>query len=324
MDPAAAPKRILLVTGLSGAGKSTVLQTLEDMGWEVVDNLPLSLLDHLLKTPPSAGAEGDRPLAIGLDSRTRGFDAERIVKQVKKLAGGRGYPIETLYLECSGPELVKRFSETRRRHPLAPDRPATDGIAEERELTAPLKRWSDHVIDTTDTDSNALRQQIRSRFGSGGSDAPILSVISFGFARGVPRNADLVFDMRFLRNPHWEKGLKDLTGLDQAVCDHIAGDEAYDDSLVRIEDLILTLLPRYRAEGKSYVSVAFGCTGGRHRSVHVAERVAARLRQAGFSPTVDHRDLASPPRDGIERSAGAGTQGKRSADSGADDGLQGE
>ena len=302
MARAANPARILLVTGVSGAGKSTVLKTLEDLGWEVVDNLPLSLLNPLLEHPVAAGAERKRPLAIGLDSRTRGFDAEAIVKQIKKLEK-QHRSVETLYLDCQTPELLRRYSETRRRHPLAPDRPATDGIAEEREMTAPLKRWADHVVDTTDSDSNLLRQQIRDRFG-GSSGAPTLSLISFGFARGIPRNADLVFDMRFLRNPHWEKSLRDLTGLDQAVCDHIAGDDAYEDSLTRIEDLLVALLPRYQAEGKSYVSVAFGCTGGRHRSVHVTERVAARLRMEGFSPTVDHRDLATPPRDGIERSAG--------------------
>ena len=303
MARAADPKRILLVTGLSGAGKTTVLKTLEDLGWEVVDNLPLSLLNPLLAAPLPAGAERKRPIAIGLDSRTRGFDAEGIVKQIKRLEKEH-QSVETLYLDCQTPELLRRYSETRRRHPLAPDRRATDGIVEEREMTAPLKRWADHVIDTTDSDSNLLRQQIRDRFGSG-DDSPTLSIISFGFARGVPRNADLVFDMRFLKNPHWEKGLRDLTGLDRAVCEHIAGDEVYEEALAKIEDLLLTLLPRYRAEGKSYVSIAFGCTGGRHRSVHVAERIAARLRGEGFSPTVDHRDLATPPRDGIERSAGA-------------------
>ena len=311
------PKRILLVTGLSGAGKTTVLKTLEDTGWEVVDNLPLTLLNHLLATPLPAGAERKRPLAIGLDSRTRGFNAERIVKQIKRLAKEHDAPVETLYLDCRATELLRRYSETRRRHPLAPDRPATDGIAEERELTEPLKRWADHVIDTTDTDSNALRQQIRQRFGGEG-DTPTLSLISFGFARGIPRNADLVFDMRFLRNPHWEKDLRDLTGLDAEVCDHIAGDEAYEDALGRIEELLLTLLPRYRSEGKSYVSVGFGCTGGRHRSVHVAERVAKRLRDAGFSPTLEHRDLATPPRDGIERSAGAGAASTGAIDNGAE------
>jgi UPF0042 nucleotide-binding protein len=301
MPAPAQPKRFLLVTGMSGAGKSTALNTLEDMGWEVVDNLPLSLLDPLLAMPLAAGAERGRSLAIGLDSRTRGFAAERIVRQIRKLAKDHDRPVETLFLECQAAELLRRFSETRRRHPLAPDRPTNDGIAEERELIAPLKRWADHVIDTTDSDSNALRQQLRDRFG-GEANAPILTIQSFGYARGMPRNADLVFDMRFLQNPHWVPALRSLTGLDQAVADHIAADPAYEDAIGRIEALLLVLLPRYEAEGKSYVSVAFGCTGGRHRSVHVATRVAARLRAAGFSPSLEHRDLATPPRDGSERS----------------------
>ena len=317
MPAIANPKRLLLVTGLSGAGKSTVLNTLEDLGWEVVENLPLSLLSHLLATPPSAGSAGDRPLAIGLDSRTRGFDARRIVGQIKSLAQDHSYPVETVYLDCAGAELMRRYSETRRRHPLATDRPATDGIAAERELMAPLRRWADHVIDTTDTDPNALRQQIRARFGAGG-DAPTLSVLSFGFARGVPRNADLVFDMRFLRNPHWQDDLRPLTGLDSAVSDYIAADEAYDAAVGKIEDLLVTLLPRYRAEGKSYVTVAFGCTGGRHRSVHVADRVAARLREAGFSPTVEHRDLALPSRDDVEGGAGRPAGGLAATDLGGE------
>jgi len=300
-----APRRILLVTGLSGAGKSTALDTLEDLGWEVVDNFPLSLLDHLLATPLPAGAEQGRPLAIGLDSRTRGFNAERLIGQIKRVAKEHGQPVETLFLDCLAHELLRRYSETRRRHPLAADRPAADGIAEERETMAPLKRWADFVIDTTDSDANALRQQMRDRFGHE-EDAPTLSIQSFGFARGLPRNADLVFDMRFLKNPHWEPNLRELTGLDAPVAAHIAEDEAYEKAVARIEELLLTLLPRYRAEGKAYVSVAFGCTGGRHRSVHVAQRVAARLREAGFSPSLDHRDLATPPRDGIERNEGAG------------------
>ena len=295
-----APNRILLVTGLSGAGKSTALRTLEDIGWEVVDNLPLSLLDHLLSTPPSKGTtQGHRPLAIGIDSRTRGFDAARVVKQVKGLVSGHEYPIETVFFDCAGGELLRRYSETRRRHPLALDRPAIDGIAAERALMEPLRRWSDHIIDTTDTDSNALQHQVRQRFATGASGTT-LHVMSFGFARGLPRNADNVFDMRFLRNPHWVDGLRPMTGLDRAVGEYVAGDPAYQDALGRIEELLLVLLPRYEAEGKSYVSIAFGCTGGRHRSVHVAERVAARLRAAGFSPTVEHRDLGSLPRDVIE------------------------
>jgi UPF0042 nucleotide-binding protein len=303
MSAGAAPKRILLVTGLSGAGKSTALRTLEDIGWEVVDNMPLSLLEHLLSTPLARGsARRRRPLAIGIDSRTRDFDARRVVSQIKTLSNDHEFPVETLYFDCSGAELLRRYSETRRRHPLAPDRPATDGIAAERELMEPLRRWADHVIDTTDTAPNALQQQIRQRFGTG-KEAPTLAILSFGFSRGLPRNADTVFDMRFLRNPYWVDSLRDLTGLDPAVGDYVAADPGYETAVSRIEDLLLTLLPRYSEEGKSYVTVAFGCTGGRHRSVHVVERVAARLREAGFSPTVEHRDLASRPHAGMERAA---------------------
>jgi UPF0042 nucleotide-binding protein len=308
LKPGPAPKRILLVTGLSGAGKSTALRTLEDLGWEVVDNFPLSLLEHLLSTPLGTGStRRRRPLAIGIDSRTRDFDARRIVEQIKALSGDHVFPVETLYFDCAGSELLRRYSETRRRHPLAPDRPATDGIAAERELMEPLRRWADHVIDTTDTVPNMLQQQVRQRFGTA-EDAPTLTIMSFGFARGLPRNADSVFDMRFLRNPYWEDALREQTGLDAAVSDYIGGDEAYAEALDRIEGLLLALLPRYREEGKSYLTIAFGCTGGRHRSVHVAERVAARLRDAGFSPTVEHRDLASRPRAGVEGGRGGGPQ----------------
>ena len=308
MTAGPAPQRILLVTGLSGAGKSTALRTLEDLGWEVVDNLPLSLLEDLLEIPLGRGSSRRRrPLAIGVDSRTRDFDANRIVQQIKALASDQRVPVETLYFDCAGTELIRRYSETRRRHPLAPDRPATDGIAAERELMEPLRRWADHVVDTTDTAPNALQQQIRQRFGTG-SGTPTLSIMSFGFARGVPRSADNVFDLRFLRNPYWVDDLRDLTGLDSTVGDYIAGDEAYGEAIGRIEDLLLVLLPRYGEEGKSYVTIAFGCTGGRHRSVHVAERVATRLREAGFSPTVEHRDLASPPREGVEGGRGGKPQ----------------
>ena len=294
------PQRLLLVTGMSGAGKSTVLNTLEDLGWEVVDNLPLSLLDHLLSTPPGrAMPDGGRPLAIGVDTRTRSFDAARIVKQLQALAKADDYLVETLYLDCSGTELVRRFSETRRRHPLALDRPAEDGLARERELTAPLRRFADQVIDTSDSNTNALQAEIRQRYGDELAD-PVLTLMSFGFARGIPRNADTVFDMRFLRNPHWVPDLRPNTGKDADVAAYVAADPLYAPALDRIEGLLTLLLPGYRSEGKSYVTIAFGCTGGRHRSVRVAEDMAARLRGSGFSPTVLHRDLAQPPRDLLE------------------------
>ena len=293
-------KEILLVTGLSGAGKSTVLKTLEDLGWETVDNLPLRLLDRLLSTPLSESTESDSPLAVGIGARTRDFDPDSIVKRIKKLRAEHGYDIGTLFLDCSGAELERRYAETRRRHPLALDRPASDGIARERELLAPLRRWANRLIDTTDLSSNELAQQVRTTFGGDGLGEPTLSVMSFGYARGVPRNADLVFDMRFLRNPHWDEKLRPGTGLDADVAAYVAADPAYDDAMKQIEDLLLLLLPRYRAEGKAYVTIAFGCTGGRHRSVHVTEQVAKRLRDAGFSPTVTHRDLGAAPQDSLE------------------------
>ena len=294
------PKRLLLVTGMSGAGKSTVLNTLEDLGWEAVDNLPLPLLDHLLSTPPGrAIPQGERPLAIGVDTRTRAFDAERVVSQLQALSNAGDYRAEIIYLDCSGTELVRRFSETRRRHPLALDRPAADGIARERELTEPLRRAADQVIDTSDTNTNALQVEIRQRYGEALA-GPVLTLMSFGFARGIPRNADTVFDMRFLRNPHWVPPLRPLTGTDSAVAAYVGADPLYAPALERIEALLVLLLPGYRAEGKTYVTVGFGCTGGRHRSVRVTEDMAVRLRAGGFSPTVLHRDLAQPPRDLLE------------------------
>ncbi|MFD1788678.1 RNase adapter RapZ [Sphingomonas floccifaciens] len=293
------PTQILLVTGMSGAGKSTVLRTLEDIGWETVDNLPLSLLAPLLRTDAPAGIREDsRPLAICIGTRTRGFDAVQVIDRLQTLADS--VPTGTLLLDCAGAELERRYSETRRRHPLALDRPASDGIAREREILAPLRDWANRVIDTTDLTSNDLAQQIRATFSGEELGRPTLSIMSFGFARGLPRNADLVFDMRFLRNPHWVAELRPGTGLDPDVAAYVAGDPAYAESVEAIERLLLLLLPRYRAEGKSYVTVAIGCTGGRHRSVHVADRIARRLQAAGFSPTVTHRDLGTAPQDSLE------------------------
>ncbi|MEE8609247.1 RNase adapter RapZ [Sphingomonas aquatilis] len=294
-------KDILLVTGLSGAGKSTVLKTLEDLGWEVVDNLPLALLDRLLEAPLAQGAaDGAQPLALGIGARTRDFDPKRIIERIRALREGHGLDVGMLFLDCAGSELERRYSETRRRHPLAPDRPASDGIARERELLAPLREWANRLIDTTDLSANMLAQKVRSTFAVSGSDAPVLSIQSFGFARGIPRNADLVFDMRFLRNPHWDPVLRPGTGLDADVSAYVAADPAYPAAMEQIGSLLELLIPRYRAEGKAYVSVAIGCTGGRHRSVHVAEHLARRLRDAGFSPTITHRDLGAAPQDSLE------------------------
>ncbi|WP_174275087.1 RNase adapter RapZ [Sphingomonas bacterium] len=301
------PRRILLVTGMSGAGRTTALKTLEDIGWETADNLPLALVDRLLASPPAEGAgESDRPFAVGIDSRTRGFDAKAILARVDKLRGARGIAIEILFFDCSGVVLQRRFSATRRRHPLAQDRPAKVGIASERELLRPLREGADFLIDTSDLSTNALQQQLRALFGAEAAANSTLSITSFGFSRGLPNDADLVFDLRFLHNPYWVPDLRPGTGLDPDVAAYIAQDPAYPEAMERIEGLLLLLLPRYEAEGKSYVTIAFGCTGGRHRSVHVAEHMARRLREAGFSPTIAHRDLARQTLDALEGRPEAG------------------
>jgi len=278
---------------MSGAGKSTVLDALEDMGWDVVDNLPTDLLQDFVRGGPKGRV---RPAAVGMDVRSRGFDAEgmpALIRSVDAVAP------EILYLDCAGSELIRRYDETRRRHPLAPDRPAEDGIARERKLMAPLLAASDSMIDTTDLSPAELRDELRRRYG-GDSDQPVLTIASFAFARGISRTADLVFDLRFLPNPHWVEALRPLTGEDQAVRDYLAADPAWNETLGRVESLLNDWIPRYWAAGKSYVTVAFGCTGGRHRSVAAAIEMAERLRAKGFSPNVRHRDLASPPSDTIE------------------------
>ena len=285
--------RLLLVTGMSGAGKSTVLDALEDMGWDTVDNLPVDLLEAFV----GAGSECRvMPVAVGMDARSRGFDPATVPGRIRSISG---VVPEILYLDCSGSELIRRYDETRRRHPLAPDRPAEDGIARERALTAPVRSAADSVLDTTDLSPAELRDELRRRYGDD-SDQPVLTVTSFAFARGVARTADLVFDLRFIPNPHWVDELRPLTGQDAPVRDYLAEQPSWSETMDRVESLLIDWIPRYWAAGKSYVTVAFGCTGGRHRSVAAAVEIAERLRNSGFSPNVRHRDLASPPSDTIE------------------------
>lgn len=302
MNNAAPPvQKLLLVTGLSGAGKTTVLKTLEDIGWEAVDNFPIRLTGPLLDIPGAIGHhEPVTPLALGFDCRTRGFQAETLINQIKQLQARADLSVMTLFLDCAGIEIERRYDETRRRHPLAQDRPAIDGIAQERTLMAPLRGWADTVIDTTKLSSSDLQADIRQRFADNNAAPMNVTVSSFGFSRGIPHNADLVFDMRFLQNPHWDKDLRPLTGLDQAVSDYVKADPSYDGAITHIRDLLLHLLPLYDAQGKAYVNIAFGCTGGRHRSVHVAEQFGKWLHEAGFSPTVAHRNLTSRPIDALE------------------------
>lgn len=297
-DPDREPRRLLLLTGMAGAGKSTALAVLEDLGWETMDNFPVRLLKRLVAMPDEARA----PLAIGFDSRTRGFVPAEIIALVKDLAAREDIALTFVFLDCSGNELERRYNETRRRHPLAAGRPVLEGIAAERELLEPLRRWAEIMIDTSAMTSNDLQGHIRQLFSHDTAEGTMtVTISSFGFARGMPPLADLVFDMRFLDNPHWVPGLRELTGQDAPVGDHITRDPAFAEAFARIRDLLLLLLPRYAAQGKPYVHIAFGCTGGRHRSVYTAEAMAEGLRAAGFSPTVRHRNLGSRAADEIER-----------------------
>src|SRR5215213_2102024 len=267
------------------------------MGWDTVDNLPADLLHEFVHGGRQCRTAS---VAVGMDVRSRGFDAQTIRKLIQSI---EGVEPELLYLDCSAGELIRRYDETRRLHPLAPDRPAEDGIASERKLTWPLRAEADAVIDTTDLSPAELRDELRLRYG-GDADQPVLTVASFAFARGISRTADLVFDLRFIPNPHWVDELRPLTGEDQPVRDYLGQDPSWTETLDRIESLLIDWIPRYWAAGKSYVTVAFGCTGGRHRSVAAAVEMAERLRGAGFAPNVRHRDLASTPRDTIERHPG--------------------
>jgi len=289
--------RLLLVTGMSGAGKSTVLDALEDMGWDVVDNLPADLLQQFIN---DEGQCRTVDAAVGMDVRSRGFDPASLAELIHAIDGVEP---ELLYLDCSGAELIRRYDETRRRHPLAQDRPAEDGIARERQLTLPLRTAADSLVDTTDLSPTELREELRRRY-EGDNQQPVLTIASFAFARGISRTADLVFDLRFIPNPHWVDELRPLTGNDQPVRSYLEQEPVWGETLNRIESLLIDWIPRYWAAGKSYVTVAFGCTGGRHRSVAAAVEMAERLRRAGFAPNVRHRDLASPPSDTIERHSG--------------------
>jgi len=285
--PADSRRRVVLVTGLSGAGMSVALKALEDLGYESVDNLRLSLVSALVQQVES----GNRPLAIVIDSRTRDFSADAFVEQVEALRRRADLNVTLLFLECGDEVLQRRFTETRRRHPLALDRPVPDGIQRERALLAPLRETADLSIDTTSLSIHDLRRQLGGRFALDAEPGLLVSVMSFSFRQGLPREADLVFDVRFLTNPHWDPALRPLTGQDEAVAHRVASDPDFPAFFANLTGLLQPLLPRYNQEGKSYLTIAVGCTGGRHRSVYVAERLAAWLRDMGVKTGLSHRDL---------------------------------
>lgn len=288
MSPDAAASRVVLVTGMSGAGCSTALRALEDHGFEAVDNLPLPLLERLL----GGGEPIHAPLAVGVDTRTRAFAPDALVAlRDQGVVPNRG--LRLLFIDCDDEVLQRRFTETRRRHPLALDRPLADGIAIERRLLAPLRDAADLCLDTTLLTAAELRQLVVAHLAPGPRSSLAVTLVSFAYRRGLPREADVVFDVRFLTNPHYDPALRPLTGRDPAVQEHIRADPNCATVLELLETLLVPLLPRYQAEGKSYLTIAIGCTGGRHRSVFVVEHLAAALRAAGWPVGVVHRELAA-------------------------------
>ena len=291
----------VVVSGLSGAGRVTALSALADMGYVAIDNIPLTLLDDLVQSTTGKPGEQAPPLAFGIDTRTFGFDPRALLRRVREFKEHQGLTVRLLFLEADTETLQRRYTESRRPHPLVPDRPVVDGIIEERRQIGFLRDHADVRIDTSGLSPHRLKQILAGHFALGVAAGVRISVMSFSYRRGLPREADLVFDARFLKNPHYEPALKPLTGRDPAVAAFVATDPDYRPFVDRLQGLIGPLLPRFDAEGKSYLTIAVGCTGGRHRSVALAEELAEWLRRSGRSVTLLHRDA-----ERAEEAGGAG------------------
>lgn len=285
----AAARRLVLVTGLSGAGRSSALKALEDEGYEAIDNLPLSLVEQIVP----AHATSTAPLAVAVDVRSREFEVEAFRALVERLRQRRDLETVLVFLDADNDQIQRRFTETRRRHPLAVGRSVEQGIAIERQMMVPIRDSADLVVDTTQMNGADLRRLMAGNLVDGEAQRLAIFVTSFSYRSGLPRNADLVLDVRFLSNPHYVDALRPKTGRDPEVAAHIRADPAYGPFEERLMALLDHLLPGYEHEGKRYLTIAIGCTGGRHRSVFVAERLAALLSEGGRRVSLQHRDLAS-------------------------------
>ncbi len=279
-------RRIVLVTGPSGAGRSTAIHVLEDLGFEAIDNLPMGLLTRLLDGP-----ESDRPMALGIDARNRDFSTIGFIELVAKLSRMEQVDLTTLYLDCSDDVLLRRFSETRRRHPVARDSSPESGVRQEKELLAPIREIADTLIDSTALNVHQLRDEVERWFAPQGGRHLAVSIESFSYKRGLPRGLDMVFDCRFLANPYWRPELRAADGRNPDVASYVQSDMNYGPFFDRVVDLLRLLLPAFRAEGKAHLSVAFGCTGGQHRSVAMAEAVAKALAEEGQQVAIRHREM---------------------------------
>ncbi|MBW7920475.1 MAG: RNase adapter RapZ [Rubellimicrobium sp.] len=278
--------RLVLVTGPSGAGRTTAINALEDLGHEVIDNLPLSLLPRLTEGPPLS-----RPLAIGLGVSNRDFSAGMLLETVDHLAARPDPGVAVVFLDCDESELLRRFAATRRRHPLDTGDGPLPALQRERAMLAPLRARADILIETDSLSPHDLAREIAHWFAPGGTRPMAVSLHSFSYRRGLPRGLDLVFDTRFLRNPHWVPELRALDGRDARVADWVAGDPRYAAFREKLDDLILFLLPAARDEGKAHLAIGIGCTGGQHRSVTVVESLAQALAAAGWPVSKRHREL---------------------------------
>ena len=278
------PKKILIVTGLSGAGRTSALKILEDLGFEAIDNIPTSLLINILETNINTN------LAVGIDIRSRDFDAKKISQLIKNKK--KKIDISTVFFDCETIKLLNRFKESRRIHPLKLDLPMIEIIDRERNWLEPLKKISNHYINTTELSINLLRKKIKAIFNEDIKIKTTVRIISFGYKNGLPKEADFVFDMRFLRNPFYEKKLKSMTGKDKKIIEFVKNQEHFHLFFDRITNLFDRMLGGFKDEGKDYITVAFGCTGGVHRSVVSSEMFFSFLKlKKGIEVFIDHRDL---------------------------------
>ncbi len=278
--------RLVLVTGPSGAGRSTAIHALEDLGYEVIDNLPLSLVPHLIDGPTLG-----HPIALGIDVRNRDFSAAALIELIDTLTRDPRIGLDVLYLDCAADVLINRYSQTKRRHPLASGETPTAGISREIDLLAPIRARADHLIDTTEMTPYDLKAEIQAWYSKGEAAPMAVSMQSFSYKRGLPRGLDMIFDCRFLQNPYWKPELRDKDGRDPSVANHVAQDPLFEDFIAKVEGLLLMLLPAHLTEGKAHLSIGFGCTGGQHRSVAVAEKLSKVLAEAGWPVSKRHREL---------------------------------
>ncbi len=289
-------QEIVIVTGPAGAGRTTAIKAIEDFGIETIDNLPLNLINRILYGPPSADT-----LAIGVDTRTRGFSSEALLEIIDNIEEKPDYRPTLLYLDCSAETLLRRFSETRRRHPASPDGSPALGIEQEVETLNPLRERADILIETSELSPHQLRAELSRWFGRAEGKGLSVSVQSFSYKRGTPRGVDMMIDCRFLRNPHWESALRPLTGLVPQVGAYVSEDPLFEPFFQKLEDFVAMLLPAYQAEGKAYFSIGMGCTGGQHRSVFVAEKLAKALSAQGWIVSTRHKEMERWPKEGAQK-----------------------